>query len=322
MRAANAFVIGLIAVAAASGCQDDADDGIGIEATGAVNGVVWLDGNGNGLFDSTDGRIRDVRVDLVLRTGGSALYSAESGPAGELIFPSVMVGDYRADPDTGSVGDTLNVLRVDSADLTVAANDTPTVVVGLTYPHVTVEGARAAPLDRKLFVEGVVISRWNTYRDGTLHVRDTTGALRSLRVQPTGAALGDEVRLLGTTSVQAGRSVLKDVFVFPVETGVDAPDPVTADAGRLDAELVRVVDAIIQDTLRNSLNEVVIRVDDGSGALDLVLDRDIGFALGLPRDSVIGTSLEATGILLPPASAATDSWVVKPRGNADIVVNE
>lgn len=328
MRRTHALLTGLTLVALVGGCRDNADDGIGIDATGRVEGLAWLDRNGNGTLEGSDGPAPDIRVRLLPPTGDEVLYSAVANAAGVFVFPSVVVGDYRAAVDTGSVGDTLRVLRVDSANPTVGAGDTVVVRVGVTYPTATVDSVRSASLDRRYFVEGRVISEWDTFGDGTIHVRDGTGAIRALRVQVNNAALGDLVRLLGTTSVQAGRPVLKDVLVFIVETGVESPDPVpattaraaSADGGQLDADLVRVVDAVIQDTLRNSFNEAVLRVDDGSGPLDIVLDRDIPLFIDFPPDGVIGAALDATGVLLPPASGAASTWVLKPRQSPDIVV--
>lgn len=312
-----------------AGCTDSGDDGVSIDATGRVDGLAWVDRNGNGTLQTNfDGPASGIRVRLLPLAGGAAAYSRETGPNGNVTLPDVMVGDYRVAVDSSTVGDTLEILRVDSARLTVGAGETVGFGVALTYPFATTDSLRVAPLDRRFFVEGEVISEWDTFGDGTIHIRDETGAIRAVRVQANNAALGDQVRMLGTTSIQADRPVLKDAILFLLETGVESPDPVpattgvaaTADGGELDAELVRVLDGIVQDTLRNSFNELVLRVDDGSGSLDVVLDRDIPFFLNVPADAILGSSVDATGLLLPPASGATDVWVVKPRENPDIVV--
>ena len=310
-------------------CTDSGDSGVSIDATGTVEGLAWVDRNGNGTLQSNfDGPAPNLRIRLVPLAGGAAAYSRETGPNGNVTLAGVMVGEYRVAVDSSTVGDTLEVLRVDSASLTVGAGETVGFGVALTFPFATTDSLRVAPLDRRFFVEGEVISEWDTFGDGTIHIRDETGAIRAVRVQANNAAPGDRVRMLGTVSIQAGRPVLKDAILFLLETGVESPDPVsvttgvaaTANGGELDAELVRVLDAIIQDTLRNSFNELVLTVDDGSGPLDIVLDRDIPFSLGVPASSALGSSVDATGVLLPPASGAADVWVVKPRNNSDIVV--
>lgn len=329
MRSTDVIGMTLLLALAAGGCQDSADDGFGIDVTGAVGGLAWLDRNGNGVLEEVDGPARGIRVELLPPTGSRVLHSAESNAAGEFIMQNVTVGDYRVEVDAASVGDTLRIVRVDSTNTTVVAGDTATVLVAVSFPAATTDSVRAAPLDRRYFVEGDIISEWDTFGDGTVHIRDGTGALRALRVQVNSAVLGDHVRLLGTTSLQAGRRVIKDVLVFLVETGVESPGPVmtttgaaaTADGGALDADLVRVTDAVIQDTLRSPFNEVVFRVDDGSGALDIVLDRSLpAFFLDFPPDNILGAPLDATGILVPPASGATGTWVLKPRRNSDLLV--
>lgn len=310
------------------GCQESGDDGITVDATGTVVGRAWLDRNGNGVLEGSDGPAREVQVDLVQRSGGAPIHTASTNSAGEFVLSAVMVGDYRAVVDSGSVGDSLRVLRVDSADVTVSAGDTSTVLVGVTYPAATIDSARAAELEQRLFVEGLVISEWNTFGDGSMHVRDTTGAIRLLRVQPNGMATGDSIRVLGTTSLQSGRTVLRDGLVFMLRTGLESPDPVPVTTGEaagaggsaLDAELVTVENAVIQDTARNSFGEIVLRVDDDSGLLDIVLDRDIPFSPA--GTEVIGAEVDATGILLPPASGETGRWILKPRENPDITIRE
>lgn len=48
----------------AGGCEVATDDGISIDATGAVTGMAWLDGNGTGRLDGLDWRVQGVRVEL------------------------------------------------------------------------------------------------------------------------------------------------------------------------------------------------------------------------------------------------------------------
>lgn len=321
------LVTGLAAVFSA-GCQESGDDGIRVDATGAVAGLAWIDRNGNGTLEGTDGPAADIRVELRGPHGGPALYTAETDAAGEFLVPDVLVGDYRASVDGATVGDSLRVLRVDSAAVTVVPEDTAVLLVALSYPVLTTDSARLAPAEARLFVEGRILVEWGTYGDPSIHVRDSTGAIRAVRVQPTGTERGDSVRLLGAATVQAGQPVLKDAVVFLISTGVgESPPPVdvstadaaTAGAGALDADLVRVTGAVIQDTVRNALGEPVLRVDDGSGVVDVVFDRDIPLFVNVPAgEEVIGLLLDATGILMPASTEPDGRWVIKPRDNADL----
>ena len=107
---------------------------------------------------------------------------------------------------------------------------------------------------------------WATFGDASLHVRDSAGAIRAVRVQSTTAIPGDSVRLLGSTSIQNGQVVLKDASVLLLRTGVEPPSPDTvttaeaaqALAGRLDADLVHLNGVVVQDTSRNAGGEFVM----------------------------------------------------------------
>ena len=325
---AGVAAVALIA-AVAGACQESGDDGIMVDATGTVGALVWVDRNGNGILEASDGPAANVEVELTAPGGRRALYTLETGPSGEAIRDDVLVGDYRAVLDSSTVGDSLRVLRVDSAQLTVIPGDTSVVLVGLTFPALSTDSLRSAPADARVFINGRVISEWSTFGEAAVHVRDSTGAIMAVRVAPTASEVGDSVRLVGVTATQSGQPVLKDAQVFIVQTGVESPPPVpvttgeaaTADGGRLDAQLVRVNDAVIQDTTRNAFGELVLEVDDGTGVVDIVLDRDIPFFLNFPAGSeILGTPVDATGVLVPPEVGAGGRWVLKPRGNVDIAV--
>lgn len=317
-----ALGLALAVTTIAAACGGD-DDGLSVDATGSVLGLVWLDRNGNERVDGSDGPVSDVRVRLVPAAGGEAAYSGQSGSSGEFAIHDVLVGDYRVAVDSATVGDTLRILRVDSSRVTVEANDSAVVTVGLTYPAVTIDSARSEPPDTRLFVEGVVLTRWGTFGEASVHVRDTTGAIRAVRIQQTAVIPGDSVRLVGVTSVQTGQPVIKDGTVFLLRTGVESPPPdtvttalaATADGGRLDADLVRVDSAVVQDTSRTAAGTPVLTVDDDSGPVDVVLDGPFSIPF---EGEIIGSVLRVTGVLLP--SSPGGAWVVKPRSNADVVV--
>lgn len=329
MRSTHWLATLVLGSAVIAGCQEQGDDGVSVDAAGTVTGLAWIDRNGNGLLDASDGPARDIRVELRPWASYKVAYTAETGAGGDFTLDRVLVGDYVAAVDSGTVGDSLRILRIDSVRLTVSAGDTTTVVVGLTYPEVTIDSARSTALESRVFIQGLVLSEWNTFGDAAVHIRDTTGAIRVVRAQPSSVAAGDSVRVLGVTSLQAGRTVLKDGVVFLLETGVESPGPelittgraASADGGRFDAELVRVDNAVVQDTSRNTLGEPVLAVDDGSGTVEIVLDRDIFFFLAVTGGGdVIGSRADATGVLVPPASGAAGVWVLKPRQNADLTL--
>jgi hypothetical protein len=313
------------ALTVATACQDAGTGVVEVDAEGTVVGLAWLDLNGSGQLEPTDAPVRDVRVHLMARHGTTPLHTATSAANGEFIFNDIPVGDYRAVVDTGSVGDTLRILRVDSALVTVAADDIAVVLVGLTYPSVPITEVRSAPVDSRVFIEGLVLTRWGNFGESTLHVRDTTGAIRVVRAQQTGVIPGDSVRVLGAAGLQSGQPVVRDGVVFLLRTGVESPRPDTvntataasARGGLLDADLVRVDSAAVQDTSRTPDGDLVITVNDGSGRLDVVLSRFVSFQFQVDGP-LIGQVLRATGVLVP--ATAVGSWVLMPRSNSEISI--
>jgi DNA/RNA endonuclease YhcR with UshA esterase domain len=90
-----------------------------------------------------------------------------------------------------------------------------------------------------------------------------------------------------------------------------------AGAGALDAELIHVESAVVQDTSRTGAGEFVLTVDDGSGPVDVVLDAQITFS---PQfgGAILGSTLDVTGLLVPATTGTR--WLLKPRQNDDLVV--
>lgn len=77
--------------------------------------------------------------------------------------------------------------------------------------------------------------------------------------------------------------------------------------------LVRVSNVTISDTLPLR-GAFVLTVDDGSGGLEVLLDKDVGFSLN-PFD--LDVVIDAIGVLLPTGEGA---WQLKPRSDADLKI--
>ncbi|MCH7476332.1 MAG: hypothetical protein IIA27_16935, partial [Gemmatimonadetes bacterium] len=117
-----------------------------------------------------------------------------------------------------------------------------------------------------------------------------------------------------------GQTVIADVVSFTLAfSRVPPPVEITtlvadgADGGVLDAQLVKVIDATIGTTSTVG-GDFVMTVDDGSGPLEVVLDKDITFNLTL---MVGGTIVDVTGVLVPTGAG---TWQLKPRGSGDIFI--
>jgi hypothetical protein len=301
-------------------CEDASSDRVlSLDATGTVVGVTYVDRNGNGTFDvGSDPSLPNVAVQLLTR-GGNAVASGTSNSIGVFFLSNIPVGEYELRVTSSSVPDSLRVLRIDSARVRVNASDTAGVLVTLGYPSVTVREARALEAGKRVFIDGVTHNAFGTFGDSTLHVADSTGAIRATRVQPVNVASGQRVRLLGTTALQGTHRTLTDVTVFVVGPGTQAT-PVAlstavaahADDGKLDAALAR-ISGVIVGSQTNSALDVVLSVNDGSGLLDVVIAR----ATAIPTTSFVpGATLTATGLLVPAATAGV--WTLKPRTLSDL----
>jgi len=193
--------------------------------------------------------------------------------------------------------------------------------LAVTYPTVTVAEARRSPPGRRVVLTGKALNSWATYGDSTLHVADATGAIRAVRVQPAEIAAGDTIRILGRVSILNGQPALIDATATRLDAS-DPPAPATtstataarADGGRLDAALVRIAGATILGATTTPTGDLALTADDGSGALDLLVERKTGINTA-PLEP--GALLDATGLLVATPSGR---WALKPRTNQDLAV--
>ncbi len=324
MRTTLLLLMTLSLAALAAACGQSRSDFVGIDAKGTAVGLVWVDRNGNGTLDGSDGPVPNVTVELAQRENGRTEATRSSGPSGEVIFDGIPVGNYVARVAAAGIPDTLRLLRVDSANVTVTYGDTAAFLVSLTFPALPIDSARHQPPETRVFIEGLALTGWRTFADSTVHVRDSTGAIRAVRVPPVAVATGDSVRLLGRIGIDAGAPVLKDVQATIVRTAVRTPEAIPvnartaagADNGRLDAELVHLDSVVVRDTATDNRGNMTLTVNDGSGSVNVVLDADVGFRVFFPS-SVLGSIMDISGVLVPRAAG---EWVVKPRTAADVVV--
>lgn len=305
------LLVVLFAATLAGAC----DDGTGItnidDKTGTVVALAWLDRDGDGLMGPNEGPIAGVRAALVRAPTGDTVAAANTGADGIAIFSRIAVGSYQMAATNGSLGDTVAVLDVDSASVTVAVGDTTTRRIRVGYPTLSLATVRSLPVGRHVVVEGVALNGWSTFGDSTLHIRDASGAARIIRVLPGAVQSGDSVRIFATTGLQDDRFVLADATAQVISAvGRPAPDSVStaiaaAATGYLDGQ-VRIAGAVIQDTTTIA-GDRVLGVDDGSGRVEVVLDRSIQFG---PGTWVPGATFQGAGVLVPGAAAA---WRLKPR---------
>ena len=85
----------------------------------------------------------------------------------------------------------------------------------------------------------------------------------------------------------------------------------TADGGLLDAALVGVAGATRID-ISTIATDVAIRMNDGSGPLDVVFDPNLG------PPAPLGGTLSGNGVLVP---ATGSTWQLKVRADTDVTIN-
>jgi hypothetical protein len=316
-----------VVVAGLLGCSNAGED-LGFEPLGAgtVAAFFYLDRDGN-LAPSAgaDTAYAGVRIALVVAGTTDTAFSAQTDALGNVVFNEIPFGDYRLVVDPSTVGDSLQVQAVDSANVRLRADRTQQLVtIRLGFPALTVAQARTAAAGIRAFVQGLLLAGPGTYGDTTAYIIENGVAIRLNQAFNAGLASqpGDSVRVLGTVATRSGQPVLTDaaISVFFLGQTNPAPTPLTtqlannADTAAQDAALVQLTGGVITDTLTVG-NDLHVGLDDGSGKVYMALDGDINFnaTLFAPAKTVAGM-----GILVP---SNTGTWLFKPRVPADITVN-
>jgi hypothetical protein len=312
----------LLVAALLAGCEAERDDRVlGIDATGTIVGRAYLDRDANGREDPGDIAVGGLRIGLLRTASGDTVATATTNSEGGYVLATIAVGDYIVVVDAGSIADSLEVAGIDSPAVTLGVNDTVQVLVRLGYRSITIAEARAIGGTAPVAVRGVALNAWAAFGDSTVHLADATGTIRAIRVAPSNFAAGDTVRVVGTPARSTGNQpVLTDATAFLIAAGsAPTPDSVStnvaarADGGARDAALVRIAGAMILDSRPSGTGDQVLTVDDGSGALEVVLDRSVAIP-GTPQPGML---LDATGVLVPSAAPA-GRWHLKPRLAGDL----
>lgn len=317
--------------AAALGCDGGGDDLIDIDGTGVVRGLVFRDLDASGDLGGADEPARNLSVALVRAGSGETVARTRTASDGTFVFSAVPVGSYEVAVPSDALGDSVRVVyrdppglpveQIDDDDLaavTVGLADTVAVQIGVGYFVLDIAGARALPSGRRVFVRGVASAVFGATGD-TVHVQDSTHAIRATGAAGSGAAVGDSVLVLATTARRDGQPVLAPATVrttgsgFRVDTtGVSAAVARTASGGRLDARLVRVAEVLVVDT-SSSGGRFLMTVEDPSGSVGVTVP------IALVRSEFVpGAEFTVTGVLVPRQGVQA-VWDVRPRSAADIV---
>ena len=172
-----------------------------------------------------------------------------------------------------------------------------------TFPTVSIAAARTLAPGRTVFIHGIALNGWSTFGDSSVHIASGGTAIRVTRLPSSAIFAGDSVRVLGTIGIRDGQPVLNGTSFAILRSGAGVPpvDSIStftaarAAAGTRDANQARVTGRITNvQTLPNG--ETILGVNDGSGALTVILDSDVGFT---GSSYQIGSIATVRGVLVP-----------------------
>jgi hypothetical protein len=188
-------------------------------------------------------------------------------------------------------------------------------------PVSSIAAVRALPVGRSVVVVGVALNGLTTFGDTTVHLADTSGAIRLTRLRGTVLA-GDSVRVRATTQRRNGQPTLDAGTVtalgqglFPTAAVLTTSAAASAVGGTRDAQMVVIQNASVSDTSRN-LGDFRMTVSNVVGGnLVVQLDQTAGFVL--PGAYVPGSIFDIVGVLVPTGLTGSP-WILKPRVAADL----
>lgn len=310
-------------MAACSGATDV--ERLEITATGAVVGQAYLDLNGNGMLGAADQPVAAVTVRLSAAAGEAIVAEVTTNAEGVFLFEDVPVGRYRVSLTPGLLADSL--VPVEGPEpFDVLLDETAEVVVGATYPALTLEEVRDAEPGRRVFTTGIALNARQSFSDGRVFLKGANTYLQAMEVARSTPAVsvGDSVRFLGTTTRTAGQPALTSVTPYILVQQAQLPIPVEvatgtaaeADGGDLDGALVVIRSGVVSDTVTVG-GDFTFQADDGSGPVEVVLRAFLGFAA---RPGT-GTAVSARGMLAPfDDGSGVVRWRVLVRAPSELGV--
>ncbi len=300
-------------------------------AAGAIGVGVYFDRDGSLTLTPLDTVVSGVRVALLARSGTDTLRIAITNASGLAVFDSVPIGSYRLVIDRHALADSVGVVAGDTGVVRLLSridSIQSSRVVRLGYTEVSLAAARRLPAGRRVLVRGKVVAPLQDFRDSSAFLVDTSGTLRITGARPrfggNGNNIGDSVLVLGTTGQQSGQAVLRDglfltygVGLAPLPRIVTVAEALNAKEGALDATLVQLSNVVIRDTVAASPDFIVKVADPATPGVtvNVLVDQLLGAPRTLFPPGRTGTF---RGVLVPQGDG---TWVVKPRGPLDIILN-
>ncbi len=317
-----AMVLGLAA------CSNAGSDlGLPSLGVGTLQVNALLDRDGTGTVTAFDTVINGLRIAIFDDGGIDTVLVSKTNANGIAGFTSIPIGRYRYRVVAGQLGDTLQAVAGNDVPFHVRAdslNGAAGLLIG--YATLSLGDTRAAAPGRPVFIHGIVTSALQFFADSAMFVTDGTTNLRITAAQHrpgrNGNNVGDSVIVFGRTGSDQGQPVLLGGVVLtvgvsqpPAVTDVTVPEIATAQAGALDAALVKVSAATIADTATVG-RDFVVRITDGTDTARVVIDSLFQAPHG---NFAPGRGITTRGVLVPDGTGA---WFLRPRPVAgEIVLN-
>jgi len=285
-----------------------------------------------GASGTRDAQLAQVRNATITATAtvviaGTSYYSLTvsdgSGPLQALLDPRAGFVSP-AIPGIYVTGNTFNIVGLLVPTGSGSWMLKPRSTADLTLPVISIRAARALPAGRTVAVVGVALNSSATFSDTTVHLADTSGAIRLTQLKAT-LATQDSVKIIASTSSRAGQPTLDQGTSTALGTGLLPPAPTlttavaaTAQSGTRDAQLVIVNNATINNDTATVAGMYTFTVTDGSGNLKVQLDPK---AVAIPQPPatnpyVPGNKFNVVGVLVPTGTAGV--WMLKPRSPSDL----
>ncbi len=316
-------------LASGFGCTDATDvELLEITASGSVVGEAYLDLNGTRFPDAGDAPLSDVTVFLSSTIDRATVATVQTEGNGDFVFEDVPVGRYIVRVDDAVLGDSLVTVGPERR-VEVTRGQTVHVALGLSYPVLTVEEIRAAAPGRKVFTSGIALNTRRTFsEDHRIFIEGATAYLQATNVLYTNPPVtaGDSVRFLGRTVSREGQPMLDGVtpIILVPQARVTQPQDVStataasADAGQLDAALVRLRNAEIRDTVTSG-GDFFFTADDGSGPVRVVVRSFLGRGTSDLGSDTLRVE-QAVGMLSPhDDGSGTTTWRLLVRSAGELV---
>jgi hypothetical protein len=316
--------VGLIALLIVAACGESPNP-ISIDAMGGIDVTMYLDRDGNGVFDpGVDVPASGLGITL-LSSARQPVDNATAQVNGGARFGPIPVGRYRIGVPASALGDSLVYESEATPWIDVLPGDTTAAQVPVSYPTISVAQLATAPIGRVVAVRGVALNAVRAFSDSLFHVVEDGVVARALTSSTSGpVAVGDTVRVLGRVGLYQGRRALLGASAYSLGTGPE-PAPLvltvgqaaSANGGSRDGALVTVVGARVLSVTNLPEGGRRVRVSDPTGLLDIVIDRSVSVVTADPL--VPGADVTVTGVLVPVAAEGV--WSLRPRGSADVNVS-